>query len=830
MPVNAPDSSSTPIPIMRAIPVTQLSQTSPKVVPPLPRINSSATPTPTPTPFAPYQHPSSDPEGSIRLAPSTTGDPAALTTAQLELAEGFYKRKQPEAAIPAYEKFLIMGSKDALEREMALYHLAESQRLMGSTAAAESSFQRLIEESPSSEFKAAAEFRLGELNQSEGNLLSAADSFAHAALSTKDDAIILAAHFREALCREQSGQQEKANALFELVVKGNGGKTPKEIEVDTYQIPSLFHLAAAAQKAGNKEAALAWYSQILSLKTTGNSYAEASVKAALILSELGRMKEARKLFDTVADSKDSAKWQSIAALASLRIASQSGDQATVLKMTSTALAGTSDDKPEILLLQADALRKTGKISQALVIYDTIMREYPGSKAAALAPFQRLLGLHAIHAESLLTEIDQYLLTASDPADRSKAELLRAEETLHLGKYKEAANLYHQLDTASLSPSSKTDLVYKEAWALTQSGDQDGAITALTRFLDTYPNDERASTALAQRALLKQQKKDLSGALADFSQLDQHYPKAAERELALQQKALLLGQQQDNKGMVTTFTQLLNDYPKSAAANQAHYWIGWVAMENKDYATALAELSQARVGDPKQFGERAGIRILLAYYYLNQPSEAAREAATLPASVIPAEVGRWLGVQSMESGNPAKAEKFLSPLVAAGLPGSSDADIQSTLALALIAQGKYKAAQLPASVCLKLARDPASRAKALLMAASIQHSMKNFSQASSMIDEAMLLQPEGPINAEARILSGDLMASRQDYSGAAKAYITVAVLSDDPIQAPKALTKAIEAYRRAGNYTEAEKTVTELQKRFPHAPIPQKSTLPKETLN
>ena len=107
----------------------------------------------------------------------------------------------------------------------------------------------------------------------------------------------------------------------------------------------------------------------------------------------------------------------------------------------------------------------------------------------------------------------------------------------------------------------------------------------------------------------------------------------------------------------------------------------------------------------------------------------------------------------------------------------------------------------------------------LVSASIQRSMNNIQQASSMIDEALLLQPEGPINAEARIQSGDLLFARHDYSSAAKAYVTVAVLSDDPAQTPKALTKAIDAYRRSGNLTEAEKIIAELKKRYPNTPVP-----------
>lgn len=820
LPADAPYSSPTAIPIMKALPVYPPSASS------SPRATTFPTATPTPvlkpipapTPFTPYQSPqstnqSTDTDESIRFAPSTAADPAALAAAQLQVADGFYSRKQPEAAVPEYEKFLIMSSKDSPGREGALYHLAESQRLMGSTTAAESSYQRLIGENPSSQYKAAAGFRLGELNEADGNLLAAADFFSQAAQNTKDDSIVQTARFREALCREKSGQKDQASTLFESLAKSP--------ETNAYRTPSLLHLAAGASEAGNKEGALAWYAQILSSKATGETFAEAAVKSAMIQSDLGKTDEARHLFEKIAASKDSGRWQPVAALGALRLDSQSGDEAAVLKVATTALSGDANNKPEILLLQANALRKLGKNAQALGIYDSIMKEYPGSKAASLAPFQRLLALHATRADSLLNEIDQYLLTASDPADRARAQLLKAEETLRRGHYKEAADLYHQLDMTALPPDSKPEILYKEAWALTQTTDQEGSIAALTRFLETYPHDERAATALAQRGLLKQQKKDLSGALADFTQLNEQYPKAPERELALQQKALLLGQQQDNKGMVDAFTLLLHDYPKSTAAPQAHYWLGWAAMENKEYATAVTELSKARLGDPKQFGQRAGIRILLADYYLAQPEEAAREAAALPPSMIPPEVGRWLGMKSMASGNPAKAEKFLAPLVAEGLPGASDSEIQETLAAAQIAQGKYKEAQLPASICLKLSHDPASRAQALLVAASIQRSMKNLAQASSMIDEAMLLQPEGPINAQARILSGDLMASRQDYSGAAKAYMTVAVLSDDPLLVPKSLSKAIDAYRRAGNITEADKAIAELQKRFPNTPVPPK---------
>ena len=834
---SASSAKTLPTPASIPTPVRQSVQPLSSVRPAPVAVSKAAPPeTPLPTPqtaaSTPPATPTTDDPGSIRIAPLAASDSAALAASQLAVADGFYGRKQPESAVPEYEKFLIMAQKNAEGRERALYRLGESQRQMGSKIAAEATFLRIMGEYPSGSFTPSASFRLGELRATRGEYANAADNFAFTAKAATDPSIKLAATYQQALCLEKTGKQPEADALLQQVARDQASGSTE----NPYQVPALMHLAASAAASGKKTEALEFYNSILTSKPTptGEVLSESALKAALLQSELGKPEAARKLFEKVAASNDSGRWQGVAAIGALRLAAQAGDDAAVLKASETALATDFENKPEILLLQANALRKKGKYAQALEDYDVIIREFPGSKAASLAPFQRLLTLHAARNPSLLSEIDQYLLTASDPADRAKAQLLKAEETLRASRYKEAAQLYHVIRVDSLPPASRPDILYKEAWALLQANAQTGengdkgaeATAALTRFLEAYPDEERSPATLAQRALLKQQQKDFAGAIADFTLLQERYPKAAERELALQQKALLLGQQQKNNEMVETFTQLLREYPKSQAAPQAHYWIGWTALENKDYEGAVSELALARSGDPKQFSERAGLRILLAQYYLNHPAEAAREAAALKPALIPPEVGRWIGLQAMEAGDPAKAERFLSPLVKEGLPGATDQEIQNTLAASLTAQGKFREAQAPAAACLKLAQDPASRAKALLVAATIQRSMKNSAEAGTMVEEAMLLQPEGNINAEARILSGDLLAARQDYASAAKAYMTVAVLYDDPIITPKALTRAVDAYRKAGNEMEAQKTSEELRNRFPGGSVPAAPKLPR----
>jgi hypothetical protein len=57
-------------------------------------------------------------------------------------------------------------------------------------------------------------------------------------------------------------------------------------------------------------------------------------------------------------------------------------------------------------------------------------------------------------------------------------------------------------------------------------------------------------------------------------------------------------------------------------------------------------------------------------------------------------------------------------------------------------------------------------------------------------------------------------------------MTVAVLYDDPILTPKALTRAVDAYRKAGNEIEAQKTSEELRNRFPSGSVTPPPKLPR----
>ena len=80
---------------------------------------------------------------------------------------------------------------------------------------------------------------------------------------------------------------------------------------------------------------------------------------------------------------------------------------------------------------------------------------------------------------------------------------------------------------------------------------------------------------------------------------------------------------------------------------------------------------------------------------------------------------------------------------------------------------------------------------------------------------MVLQPEGRVNAEARLLAGEVEFERGRFEDAGKAFMGVALLYDDPAITPRALQKAAIAYQRAGKADEAEHAARQLREKYPN---------------
>lgn len=775
----------------QAVPPSQSMPTPAQAAPP-PVVTSS------PEPAAP------DEEGTIRLSPSRV-DAATAAKQQLDRANAVYSRKMYDYAVMEYEKFLVSYS-DAPGRDTALFRVAECHRMLGNDEAARTAYEKLAMEFRQGEFAGAGAYRLGEYLYADKNYEAALRQFDLAAQNAAGDEIRLTAKYNAARCLEKLNRPKEAAEIYNQLVAVEKN--------NPYRDYARLARAESLAASNDKKAAFEEFDKLASESSSSAALrVEATVKAASLASEIGQKEKAAELFEKALSMPEIGEWKPIALLGMIRINSDLGQYKKIRALPEATLAELKGEAAaEALLLVAGAHRQGGSNEQAMALYDRVDKDFSGTAYAEQARFQRVVVLSQKNDPKIIGEIDKLLATTKDPKERSQVGLLKAEILFREGKYMEAAPLYEAQLNAGLEDKIKKQAFYKWAWSLAQAGQIEQAESAFSQYITAYPKDDTLPSAYLQRGLTRQRAKNYKGAMEDFQAVVENYPKSPEREYALQQLALIQGQREDYPGMKASFAKLLEEYPKSAGAAQARFWIGWAAFEAKDYKEAIEQLSKARELDKKGYENRATMRILLAYYYLEDRENLAREIAANSGVNPPVEVLRWLGGKSFEEGDFAAADKFLT--LAAKANSDAPTEIWIELAESRNKLGKSKEAIAAAETYLKSAREPYARARALLAAAEARRILNEFDEATKLTEEALLLQPEGALNAQGRLLSAEITFSKGDYEEAAKGFLTVAVLYDDPKLTPRALERAAAAYRKAGNTPEADKVLEELRERFP----------------
>lgn len=763
-----------------------------------------ATPAPAqPQPVIPRAEPVEDPN-AIRLTPQGGGRDEAAE--QLEKANSIYTRKMYDFAAMEYEKFL-KSFPDASGREAAFFRLGESYRILGEEKNARDAFARLTSEFREGEFFGAGAYRLGEFLFADGLYETALKQFQSAAEHAGSEEVRLSAKYQAARCMDRLGRTAEAATLFHAVA---------EVENNNpYRDYAKLALAGSLAASGNKKGALAGYEEIAGSQTPQALRAEAAVKAGALASELGDKKKAAEYFDSVLAMKDGGQWRAVAMLGALRLYASTGDHKKLTSITDEELGLlVGEYRAEALAMIAASHRESGSTLKALEFYNRLDKEFPKSAANRRARFSRIVAMHELGDQKTRAELQAFLADTDDDAERDRGNLLLAELLFQEGNFAEAAKSYEAVLTSGLSKEFRRQAHYKRAWCLANTGDHTGAVRAFTEFIEQYPDSEFIAPALAQRGLARQQLKEFQPAIADFQKVIEEHPKAAERELSIQQRALIFGQLEDYSAMKTAFLQLLKEYPQSKGSAQAEYWIGWADFEQKDYASALIHLNRARELDPTAFGDRAGLRVALCYYYTENRAALQAEVSKLGPDLVPVDVHRWLGLRSAQEGDFASAEKSLD-LVAKS--GSADPESLIVLAESQNALGKNNEAIESVKLFLEKTQEPPARARGLLAIAEANRGMKDYDKAMEAVNDALLLQPEGRLNAAGRMTVGEIEFSRSDYDAAARAFMTVALLYEDPVITPRALQRGAESYRRANNDTEADKAADELQRRFPDFP-------------
>lgn len=736
---------------------------------------------------------------------------------QLEYANALFARKMYDLAIPEYEKYLH-DYPDAPGGGNAYFGLGESYRVLGKSASARTNFQKVLDAFGDGEFAGPAAYALAVLAFSQKDFNTAQPLFHKAAAKSKDASVALSAKYFEARCLESIKRPDDALMLYLQVAEAKS----------QYREDARATAGAMLLTRGSRAEALKQYEALSNEAEKSATRAEAAVRAGLVALDLA-VADRTKVDNAMAEKArvllqkgrtDSGKWKGIAQAGLLRLEYQTGQFAQVVNDYKKSAEQLPDEaRPEAMLLVANAQRQLGHTREAETIYREIIEKFSSREEAKDARYQRLINIYNSDPNAVIAEVDDFLKTNPTNERADQAKLLKAEALYKQQKFAEAAPVYGQLRASELAPKLRAEAAYKLGWCGMQMKEWVQAIEAFSYFIKTFPDDTQTPIALMQRALAYQETNNAEGAIGDLSFLIKNYPKAKEREVAIQKKALLLGEQNREPEMAQAFQQLLKEYPKSSAVPQANYYIGKAALDGKDYKRAISSFDISRRLNREQYYTPATLRIILAHYYLHDRKATTSEVdAFLSANTnagIPPEVLEWLGIEYYNDRNYPLAEKYLVALSRLGNLSGVKPDFWFYLGDVAGKLKHYDQAEKAYSRYLQSSTDAAGKAKALLALGATKIAAHKPDDAEKIAAEIMTLQPEGKVNAEARLLEGDVQFERQQFEEAGKAYAGVALLYDDAAITPRALDKAADAYRRAGKTEEADRVAKQLHDRYPN---------------
>ena len=740
---------------------------------------------------------------------------------QLDYANALFLRKLYDLAVPEYQKYLDEYPA-AAGRASVYFFLGECHRALNRPGAARKSFQKVLDDYDDSEFAGPAAYVLAETAFTEKDYAAALPLFHRAAAKSKEAGVALSARYFEARCLETLDRKDEACGIYQQV---SDAKNP-----NPYREDSRLAAASILSARGKKTDALKQYEALANETQKPALKAEAAVRGGMIALDLVQAEKgkidkamtdkAASLLQKGRTLPEAGKFRAIAQVGLRRLQYQSGQYAQLLadyKKEQEKLPEAG--QAEVMLLAANSERQLGHAKEAEDIYRQIIAKYPDREEAKDAAYQRLINIYNSDPPALLAEVDEFLKSNPTAERADQAKLLKAETLYKQQNYAEAAPIYAELRASQLSPKLRAESAYKLGLCCVQLKNISGIVEAFTYYVQAFPDNPPAPAALAQRALAYEQDKNYGAALSDLNTILTKYPSAHEREAALQLKALILGQQENAKGMAETFRQLLKEFPRSSVGAQAQYYIGKAAFEAKDYKTALAALDAARQLNKEQYYTLATLRIISSYFGLKDRSALTKEVdnfmAASPTVSVPSEILEWLGIEYYNEKNYEVAEKYLSALGKIDHPANGKPDFLFYLGDTASKLKNFAEAEDAFGKYLQLATDPAGKAKVLLALGAVKIGAHKPDDAQKIAEEIMALQPEGRVNAEARLLAGDVQSERGNFDDAGKAFMSVALLYDDPAITPRALEKAALAYQRAGKTDEADRLARQLRERYPN---------------
>ncbi|MDD2240186.1 MAG: tetratricopeptide repeat protein [Kiritimatiellae bacterium] len=734
---------------------------------------------------------------------------------QVRFADGIYLRGFYETAVGEYLVFLG-DFPEHPQAPVVLYRAGECYRQMSNQAGAERFYKRVATEYPESPQAARAGLRRAEFALADGhageartllnNVLTAKPPAETAAAATyylglaehKDGADDAAVKAFEKVLQTYAATPHAAYAALELTALHDGQKSNEDNMAGWFEAA----VKAAATPSAKAEALYRWGDWAY----RNGDYQLAADTLQALLVEWPEERRAR-------DARLALAWS----LYQLDRTAEALDAAEGLIES----AADADTAASGLYLRANCLRRMNRDGEALIDYESIARQYPGTAFAARAAYETMVThfKRGDYARALTAMPPQ-----PDSAQAADVLWMRAECERELGRLQLARGRYEELVAEYTRSSQAPAALMRLGEMAREAGRFDDAATHFRRIADDYPRDDAAIEALKAAARARLRAGDPAGALSDWDALLARKIPAATAAEGRLQKALVLIELGRGGEAAELLDELLAAKPAPDQAARAHYWRGVLLADDEDWAEAESALrSCLAAGADSPTATLARLRLAVVLQRQDRMDEAADQVETLLTD--PLRVGenpaliQWLIRHRFDQDELARALTAAEALAAHAAQASWQQIAWYWVGASQSALGHETEAIAAYEQAVALDAQTREGAEAQLLLAGLElkagrheRAAERFAAAAHAASSAETLD----LRVRAYFGLGEAAEAAGEFDKAARHFMSVAVLFDDPEWTPHALFRAGGLFGQAGKPDPQEAAWRELRERYPQS--------------
>ncbi|NQT91740.1 MAG: tetratricopeptide repeat protein [Lentisphaerae bacterium] len=731
---------------------------------------------------------------------------------RFDLANGLYSRGMHELAVKEYRTLLrdFPSSKDV---DTIHFRLGESFRRIGRHAEAEEHYRTVFEQYASSRFRYKAGFRRAGVFMDSGRYGSAIDMYDALIQAGPPKEIQSASHYFTGKAYASLGKTNDAVSAF-VAVKDRYAETP-------FYSYALLALAGIKSGRGEKDAALKLYADAASKPASARVGAEALFQMAETCFRNGDFERSAETYDRLLKTYPSDMRSEQAPLQAAWASHNAGRYTTALARTVAALAASKlEKKDEWLYLRANCERQLVRNANAVSTYSGLLKKFPDSRFANATLYEKALVYYK------MGRFKDAVAAAStvETGESLKKDVywLLAESFSSLDDYDSAVQYYRLIVKEFPDSDVTAEAAFKLAHSLQERGDYRAASRYYGMIATRFSSHGLASRALFASAYCLAKEGMHEEAARDWAALVRTYPTHPLVEESLFQQAMSEMRLGRDEATLATLGDLLRRFPKSLFTVEARYWRGVLLNRSDQGKEAVEELRLALAAAPGKEMER---EIQFALALSLQKAGAFPESASLLETVlktpkadgVPPNLLQWLA--EYRFGEKKYAE---SVAAARALAGREKGDAWRQAGWTLVGRGLRVAgdeagARDAFQKALQIAAGTPFEGEAALRLGDIAYASKTYDKARDYFERAAGLAMEHEtlaVRANAYAGLARSLRALSQPAAAARYFMSVAVLYDDPVIVPECLHGAAAALHEIGRKEEARQAALELRKRYP----------------